>query len=378
MLQNLRMQGSARPSNIATEVAAVVEAISQILTDNYQVDQESKMPTYSGCHAREDYTVGWICALSQERDAAIAMLDEIHGNFLQIENDDNVYSTGRIGTHNVVIVCPPISPKNNILATKVVTSMVSTFPHIQIGLLVGICGSIPSSNADVRLGDVVISHPDWGHSDFRQYAYGKSLPKDSKQTSSLTGPSWAAFKDFATLQAKEEQCQTSVLTNESRTAVSGDYFDNRMCNERGPEKFYFYIRDIYGPKCNEERETEERRRLGRPLVHYSTITSGFGAMKEAATRNQFNSTSDTMLCPDIEAAESMDLLWLVIRGVCHYGDSHKSQGWRLYAAATAAAYTKTLLSMTTKDDIAKTSMVRKTISTVLKAERHCQGQKEGK
>lgn len=35
---------------------------------------------------------------------------------------------------------------------------------------------------------------------------------------------------------------------------------------------------------------------------------------------------------------------LVIRGICDYADSHKNRIWQPYAAATAAAYAKELLS----------------------------------
>jgi nucleoside phosphorylase len=47
----------------------------------------------------------------------------------------------------------------------------------------------------------------------------------------------------------------------------------------------------------------------------------------------------------MEAAGTMDELpSLVIRGICDYCDSHKHKEWQPYAALTAAAYAKTLLS----------------------------------
>lgn len=36
---------------------------------------------------------------------------------------------------------------------------------------------------------------------------------------------------------------------------------------------------------------------------------------------------------------------LVIRGICDYCDSHKNKRWQGYAALTAAAYAKALLSV---------------------------------
>jgi hypothetical protein len=44
---------------------------------------------------------------------------------------------------------------------------------------------------------------------------------------------------------------------------------------------------------------------------------------------------------------------LVIRGICDYADSHKNKKWQAYAAATAAAYMKELLSVIPIKDIVK-------------------------
>ena len=62
-----------------------------------------------------------------------------------------------------------------------------------------------------------------------------------------------------------------------------------------------------------------------------------------------------------------NFLCLVIRGICDYSDTHKNKNWQPYAAATAAAYTKELLSiivpvqvdkMSTATDAIKASLLR--------------------
>jgi hypothetical protein len=61
----------------------------------------------------ENYTIGWICALQEEFEAACRMLDE---EFESPEtsdiNDNNTYVFGRIGErtreHHVVIGCLPV------------------------------------------------------------------------------------------------------------------------------------------------------------------------------------------------------------------------------------------------------------------------------
>ncbi|KAH6970386.1 hypothetical protein BKA56DRAFT_165625 [Ilyonectria sp. MPI-CAGE-AT-0026] len=58
---------------------------------------------------RTDYTVGWICAISTEHVAAQAFLDEEHEGPDDVpDNDDNDYTLGRVGKHNVVIVVLPV------------------------------------------------------------------------------------------------------------------------------------------------------------------------------------------------------------------------------------------------------------------------------
>jgi hypothetical protein len=52
-----------------------------------------------------------------------------------------------------------------------------------------------------------------------------------------------------------------------------------------------------------------------------------------------------VICFEMEAAGVMDEYpCVVVRGICDYTDSHKNKGWQDYAAATAAAYAKGLLS----------------------------------
>src|SRR5436309_1479609 len=108
---------------------------------------------------REEYTVGWICALPIELAAAREILDEMHDNLERDESDENLYQLGAIEGHNVVIACLPAGRIGNNPASAVATQMRATFKGIQFGLMVGIGGGVPSRQADIRLGDVVVSQP---------------------------------------------------------------------------------------------------------------------------------------------------------------------------------------------------------------------------
>jgi hypothetical protein len=68
-------------------------------------------------------------------------------------------------------------------------------------------------------------------------------------------------------------------------------------------------------------------------------------MKHGKTRDRL-AKEYGMLCFEMEAAGLMNQLpCLVIRGICDYSDSHKNKQWQGYAALTAAAYAKILLSV---------------------------------
>lgn len=113
--------------------------------------------------SREDYTIGWVCALPIELTAAQEMLDNKHADLPQDSDDANTYTLGRIGEHNVVIACLPAGQTGTNLAAAVALQMKSTFRAIQFALMVGIGGGVPSPETDVRLGDVVVSQPGNGH-----------------------------------------------------------------------------------------------------------------------------------------------------------------------------------------------------------------------
>src|SRR5437868_15456071 len=104
----------------------------------------------------EEYTVGWVCALPIELAAAQEMLDEEHE---PLQDRATIYTLGRIGEHNVVIAGLPGGQTGTVSAAVVAEKMIAAFTSIRIGLMVGIGGGVPAEEADIRLGDVVISKP---------------------------------------------------------------------------------------------------------------------------------------------------------------------------------------------------------------------------
>jgi nucleoside phosphorylase len=90
---------------------------------------------------------------------ARAMLDKRHDNLPQDRRDHNNYGLGRIGPHNVVIACLPEGVMGGTSAARVAEQMSWTFRALRFGLMVGFGGGVPSTENDIRLGDVVVSKP---------------------------------------------------------------------------------------------------------------------------------------------------------------------------------------------------------------------------
>jgi nucleoside phosphorylase len=124
----------------------------------------------------ESYTVGWISAIRTEYVAAQVFLDEKHERPAYVsQHDNNDYTLGRIGNHNIVIAVLPDGEYGIASATGVARDMVHSFPNIRIGLMVGIGGGAPSQKNDIRLGDVVISAPREGNGGVFQYDFGRTI-----------------------------------------------------------------------------------------------------------------------------------------------------------------------------------------------------------
>lgn len=124
----------------------------------------------------QNYTVGWICAIPTEYVAARAFLDKVHeGPEYVSDRDNNDYTLGKVGRHNVVIAVLPDGEYGTASAASVASDMLHSFPNIRIGLLVGIGGGAPSTDHDIRLGDVVVSSPYGGNSGVFQYDFGKTI-----------------------------------------------------------------------------------------------------------------------------------------------------------------------------------------------------------
>jgi nucleoside phosphorylase len=310
---------------------------------------------------REDYTVGWICALPTESIAAQAMLDKRHKALPNLPHDNNIYTLGRIAKHNVAIACLPKSQIGTTSAATVATAMRISFPSIRFGLMVGIGGGVPSKKNDIRLGDIVISMPTGTTTGVVQYDFGKTEKEgEFRRTGALSKPPVELLKAVSHLETKYRLGQQ---LSEQISSGFGEWFPNwaaqyayqgALC-DRLFEADYDHLEsdDEDCQQCSEGKVMAHRLPRGNslPVVHYGNIASGNRVMKHGISRDRISKRED-IICFEMEAAGLMDSFQcLVVRGICDYADSHKNKRWQPYAAATAAAYAKELLLTVAPKDV---------------------------
>lgn len=290
----------------------------------------------------EDYKIGWICALPLEMEAAAEMLDETHANLPHDPDHTNLYILGRIGDHNIAIVCLPAGQTGKSSASAVVVQMKAKFTAMIYFLMVGIGGGVPSSEADIRRGDVVVSQPNGAHGGVFQYDFGKSTPQGFVRKGHLNRPPALLLSALAVAQARKKL----VLENLSKTLIR---FESLRRASQPDLLFKSSYQHAGGPDCSKccikEAVIRQPREGQRIKVHFGTIASGDQVIGDGELRDRISSENDGILCYEMEAAGLMNNSpCLVIRGISDYADSHKDDSWQEYAAIAAAAYAREFLS----------------------------------
>ncbi|RKL09689.1 hypothetical protein BFJ70_g16644 [Fusarium oxysporum] len=304
--------------------------------------------------SQHDYTFGWICALPIEMAAARAMLDNIHESLPTSPDDTNAYTFGNMGMHNIVIACLPSGHYGLNNAATVANNMRRSFPSIRFGLMVGIGGGVPGK-VDVRLGDVVVSK------EVVQYDFGKTVQDGHFQrTGTLNKPPQALMTAVAKLQAdhrSESSKIPSILSKMlERHPSMIEYTHPGILQDQLFDGTYDHVQPMDScQRCDVSRLVRRPARSSTvPKIHCGIIASANQVMKHGRTRDQLAEELD-VLCFEMEAAGLMDSFpCLAIRGICDYSDSHKNKKWQEYAAATAAAYAKELLSVILTNSINQT------------------------
>ena len=309
----------------------------------------------------KSYAVGFICAIPTEAVAARAFLDEEHdGPVAVTPHDNNSYVLGRMGHHNVVIAVLPDGEYGTTQAATVARDMLHSFPNIRVGMMVGIGGGVPSSQHDIRLGDVVVSRPGGGQGGVLQYDFGKTMQGQTfHHTGFLNQPPTIIRAAVAALRSRYElhghrldrDVEVALAKIKKRKKYSRPARETDRLYKHPPNGLnkcdmncdVSYGTDAASLVARDQRDDED----DDPAIHYGLIASGNQLMKDACTRDRL-AAEKGVLCFEMEAAGLMNHFpCLVIRGISDYCDSHKNKEWQGFAAMMAAAYAKDLLQQIT-------------------------------
>ncbi|KAK5998902.1 hypothetical protein PT974_01286 [Cladobotryum mycophilum] len=143
-----------------TELPALIPSSSSTVTG-----AEPRLPTadapltdqYAEPASRQDFSIAIFCAFPIEA-GIIDGLFTSHwdaDDFGKAPGDTNTYSLGRIGNLNVVLV--HVADVGKGPAASAASNCHSSFTEINLSLIVGTCGAVPSVSKERALGDVIIS-----------------------------------------------------------------------------------------------------------------------------------------------------------------------------------------------------------------------------
>jgi nucleoside phosphorylase len=330
---------------------------------------------------RRSFKVAIICALPLEAERVRYVFDkcwEDEGkHYGKSEGDQNAYTTGVIGKHNVVLA--HMAKMGSVNASAVAAGLRSSFPGIQLALVVGICGAAPvhpHTHEEILLGDIIVSTSVIQYDFGRQYPNGfhrKRGVEDSLRRASLEIQSFISM-----LQVRQNRTR---LTRNLAALLQSEGFQDAMPDAEYPgasqDKFYeaSYIHrhrlDVSCDKCSGDGENcskscdevgceharlilRNRHSLPRtkdlllhpdntPFIHFGRFGSANTVMKSGEDRDRIVQC-DEVAAFEMEAAGVWDQYpTMVIKAACDYADSHKSKDWQGYAAAMAAACLKVFL-----------------------------------
>ncbi|KAL8400392.1 hypothetical protein RB594_000691 [Gaeumannomyces avenae] len=335
----------------------------------------------------DDFDIAVICALTIEADPVVALLKPKYDNSsLEIPSADYVtYKTGVLGGCNAVIAFLPEAGKSS--SASVAESVRRTFPQIKLALVVGICGCIPFIDEDdekieVILGDVVISQG------IVRYDYGKHTPDGFElktlSRDALARPSRRLRSLMAMVQMLDSRDRLASKMDENLEVLRKGHPGLRASYPTASADVLYrpsYRHQKKGMSCSKagcgldgmDAKPVPRDRLKtfapfstpsarspitppphsdpatpptspggsrppEPRVHFGWTASADKVMRDGNERDRVAGSLETVNFEmEGEGVAERFPDCIVIKGVADYADSHKGDGWRRYAAATAAA-----------------------------------------
>ncbi|KAK5054621.1 hypothetical protein LTR84_001512 [Exophiala bonariae] len=343
------------------------------------------MTTPSPPRSRDRFKIAIICALPLEADAVHAVFDvdwEDEGmKYGKARGDSNTYSTGAIAGHPVVLAHMPTLGLSNASATAALLR--SSFPQIQLSLVVGICGVAPVhpvTREEIVLGDIIISTA------VIQTDFGRLYPGGFRRKTEIEdslGRSTPEIRSFVS-KLQTRQVQMRMMKN-----MASSLHSNGFASYPGAHHDHLYEasylhqhkEDTRCEQCSlgsgtcpmscDELQCEAEFLIPRqrhasyqnsydlldytPSIHFGRYGSASSVIKSGQDRDRI-AFEDKVVGFEMEGAGVWDHgPTIVIKGACDYADSHKNKRWQTYAAASGAACLKAFLTEWTGVDESSTT-----------------------
>ncbi|KAL3305280.1 phosphorylase superfamily protein [Colletotrichum asianum] len=342
------------------------------------------MTIYARPQYRDDFEIAVVCALHLESDAVSLIFDEFWGGedghgLGRAAGDQNSYTNGRIGDHNVVLVHLPIMGKVSTAAAA--AGLRSSYTRLKLAVLTGICGGVPrpGGGKEIFLGDVIISQAVVQYDLGRQYpdkfirkgTTSDNLGRPNQDIRSLLASVQGAFgldrlrQQMLRALGQIQQNSTGRQNTYTRPPPTEDILFEPAYLHRHNDQINCGCDDsaacdkAMSASCLDLRCAENSvLRTGQPgssrsqdpRIFIGQVASGDTVMKSGKRRDEV-AREHNVIAFEMEGAGVWDQVpCLVVKGVCDYADSHKNKVWQPYAAAVAAATTKALLGLYPRTD----------------------------
>lgn len=293
-----------------------------------------------------DVHIGIVTALPVEYAAVGLILDAVSER--SAKQDPHHYRSGWLPSKD------PVHPHHAIVALQAregtrgaastCTDMVRSFPNLRVFIMCGIAGGIPSPrdpHRDVRLGDVVAATG--GIVDFGNVRRVDGVDSVRRASSGISAALLRADRELQVLELSGEGSWHTHL----EAAVARNRRFRRPAGEEDPlNRARTVIGHVGRPDSATAQNTAQRPRVWRGAVGSSDML-----LRDVVFRDRL-AVEYKVIAVEMEgagiaeAAESHDRHWFEIRGISDYCDNRtKNDVWHDYAALSAAAYVRGLLSV---------------------------------
>ncbi len=280
-----------------------------------------------------------VTALPKECAAVRAMLSNERP--LVMENDPNEYYVGTInsiinGFKHIVIVAL-LKKMGTSMASAATTNLIRSFPQLTDIIMAGIAYGCPNPakpDKHVRLGDIVVSES------VRQIDNVKIETKEIIHRGVPLIPS-------ARLLGAVNRLETDVFSGMKPWENYIQYAASLEGAQR-PSESTDVLYDAEELTKAIPHPSDPQRVTNQPKLHIGLIASANTLLKNGKIRDYLRDHLGVR-AGEMEGSGLADAAWLhnkgflVIRGICDYGDHTKVDQWQGYAAAVAAAYARAVI-----------------------------------